>query len=107
MNVTNMADFRQKKEAREGFFSAMQSGGYEWFKPLTDAEKIEKGVLEMDPPTITEDAVMDTFNISKSKAYVTLRSLVRKNKIKKFGRGKSAVWKRVLVDKSKVAGILV
>lgn len=87
---------------REGF-----SGFGEKKKPLTDSEKLEKGVLEMDPPTITEDAVMNTFNISKSKAYVTLRSLVEKNKLKKFGRGKSAVWKRVLVDKPKVAAILV
>ena len=62
MNVTNLADFRQKKEAREGFFSTMQSGGYEWFKPLTDAdiEAYEKQFVK-DVIILTElsDALLD------------------------------------------------
>ena len=62
MNITNLADFRQKKEAREDFFSTMQSGGYEWFKPLTDAE-IEAYEKQFDKEVIIlsdlSDALLD------------------------------------------------
>jgi hypothetical protein len=62
MNITNLADFRQKKEAREDFFSTMQSGGYEWFKPLTDAD-IEAYEKQFDKDVIIlsdlSDALLD------------------------------------------------
>lgn len=70
-------------------------------KPLSEKERLEKSILEMDPPAITEDAVMNAFNISKNKAYVALKELVNKNKLIKFGRGKSAVWKKVEVSVEK------
>jgi hypothetical protein len=62
MNITNLADFRQKKEAREDFFSTMQSGGYEWFRPLTDAD-IEAYEKQFDKDVIIlsdlSDALLD------------------------------------------------
>jgi hypothetical protein len=63
MNVTNIADFRQKKEAREGFFSALKkSVGYWGFAPPTDAE-IEAYEKQFDKEVIIlsdlSDALLD------------------------------------------------
>ena len=43
MNVTNIADFRQKKEAREGFFSVLKKSVDYWAGPTdADIEAYEK-----------------------------------------------------------------
>ena len=53
-------------------------------------------VLEMnDPPYITKIRVMDELGISPAQAYTLLKEMCERNKIKKFGRGDSAIYKVV------------
>ena len=49
----------------------------------------------MDPPNITEQGVMSTFSLTKGQTYVALKQLVDDKKLKKYGRGSRAVWKKI------------
>jgi len=49
----------------------------------------------MDPPNITEQRIMSTFNLSKSQTYFMLKTLVDEKKLRKYGRGSKAVWKKL------------
>lgn len=60
---------------------------------------LKKQILNMDPPAITEQRVMSTFNLTKGQTYVALKQLVDEKKLKKFGRGANAVWKRNVFPK--------
>jgi len=63
-------------------------------------KQIEKNILSLDPPNITERRVMETFGLTKGQTYVALRELVDSGKLKKYGRGRSAVWKKTnLINK--------
>jgi len=62
-------------------------------------KKLHKGIMDMDPPTISEEGIMSKFNLTKGQAYVALRELVDSGKLVKFGRGKAAVWKKTLTNK--------
>jgi predicted ATP-dependent serine protease len=62
-------------------------------------KKLHKGIMNMDPPTISEEGVMSKFNLTKGQAYVALRELVDSGKLVKFGRGKTAVWKKTITNK--------
>ena len=55
---------------------------------------IKKNILKMDPPNITEQGVMSTYSLTKGQTYVALKALVDDKKLKKFGRGANAVWKK-------------
>jgi predicted ATP-dependent serine protease len=55
---------------------------------------LKKQILELDPPMITEQRVMSTFSLTKGQTYVALKQLVDDKKLKKFGRGANAVWKK-------------
>ena len=57
---------------------------------------LKKGILNMDPPNITEQMVMNTYSLTRSQTYLVLRDLVAEGKLVKLGRGQSAVWKKVL-----------
>lgn len=61
-------------------------------------KKLHKGIMAMDPPTISEEGIMSKFNLTKGQAYVALRELVSSGKLVKFGRGKTAVWKKTLAN---------
>ena len=56
---------------------------------------LKKQILNMDPPAITEQRVMSTFSLTKGQTYVALKQLVDDKKLKKFGRGARAVWKKM------------
>ena len=62
-------------------------------------KKLHKGIMAMDPPTISEEGIMSKFNLTKGQAYVALRELVDSGKLVKFGRGKTAVWKKTITNK--------
>lgn len=62
-------------------------------------KKLHKGIMDMDPPTISEEGIMSKFNLTKGQAYVALRELVDSGKLVKFGRGKTAVWKKTITNK--------
>ena len=59
-------------------------------------KKLHKAILAMDPPTISEKGIMKKLNLTKGQAYVALKELVDDGKLLKFGRGKSAVWKKTI-----------
>lgn len=59
------------------------------------SKNLEKKVLEMDPPNITKKRIMSALNITASQAYVLLKKMTDEGKLKKFGRGDNAVWKKV------------
>ncbi len=58
--------------------------------------QLHKQILGMDPPKITEAGIMKNLNLTKGQAYVALKELVDNGKICKFGRGKSAVFKKTI-----------
>ena len=60
---------------------------------------LETKILSLDPPNITERKVMESFGLTKGQTYVALRELVDSGKLKKYGRGKSAVWKKTNIVK--------
>ena len=57
--------------------------------------ELKKNILMMDPPNITEQGVMSTFSLTKGQTYVALKQLVDDKKLKKYGRGSNAVWKKI------------
>lgn len=57
---------------------------------------LHKKILALDPPLITEKRLMDSFGLTKGQAYVALRDLVQNGKLRKYGRGQGAIWKKVL-----------
>ena len=57
--------------------------------------ELQANILKMDPPNITEQRIMSTFNLTKGQTYVVLKQLVEGNKLKKYGRGSKAVWKKI------------
>lgn len=62
----------------------------------------EQTVLAMkEPPHITMGRVMEELDISRQTAYLLLKEMVEKNKIRKFGRGDDAIWKIVEVSEKK------
>ena len=56
--------------------------------------KLHNGIMEMDPPNITEKGIMNKFNLTKGQAYVALKELTDTGKLIKFGRGVNAIWKK-------------
>lgn len=59
--------------------------------------KLHKEILELDPPQITEKRVMNKFNLTKGQAYIALKELTEAGKLVKYGRGKTAVFKKLEV----------
>jgi predicted ATP-dependent serine protease len=55
---------------------------------------LHKEILELDPPQITEKAIMNKFNLTKGQVYIVLNELTDAGKLQKFGRGKDAIWKK-------------
>ena len=56
---------------------------------------LKKEILKLDPPNITEQGIMSQFNLTKGQAYLVLKALVDDKKLKKYGRGSSAIWKKL------------
>jgi predicted ATP-dependent serine protease len=54
---------------------------------------LKEDILKLDPPAITEQRLMSTFNLTKGQTYVVLKQLVDDKKLRKYGRGSNAVWK--------------
>jgi len=54
---------------------------------------LKRDILQLDPPAITEQRIMSTFNLTKGQTYVVLKQLVDEKKLRKYGRGSGAVWK--------------
>jgi len=59
---------------------------------------LAKDILNLDPPQITKQLIMTKFNLTSSQTYLALKELTDSGKLKKFGRGDSAVWKRTTVS---------
>lgn len=56
-------------------------------------------ILQMkEPPYITKKRVMKELNLSSSQAYIVLKELCDRDKIKKFGRGDDAIYKTTIVN---------
>ena len=60
-------------------------------------KKLNEAILNLDPPQITKKLVMSKFGLTGSQAYLALKELSDAGKIKKFGRGDNAVFKRTQV----------
>jgi len=79
--------------------------GFDIGKKVTGGRKIKSkanrkadlqaNILKMDPPNITEQGVMSSFSLTKGQTYVVLKQLVDDKKLKKYGRGTNAVWKKI------------
>jgi len=79
--------------------------GFDIGKKVTGGKKIKSkkdrkaelksNILKMDPPNITEQRIMSTFNLTKGQTYVVLKALETDKKLKKYGRGSNAVWKKI------------
>lgn len=61
-------------------------------------KKLNEAILNLDPPQITKKLVMNKFGLTASQAYLALKELTDAGKIKKFGRGESAVFKRTAIN---------
>lgn len=59
-------------------------------------KKLNEAIMNLDPPQITKKLIMSKFSLTSSQAYVALKELSDAGKIKKFGRGESAVFKRTI-----------
>ena len=59
-------------------------------------KSIEMKIMAMDPPNITKKRIMKDLSLSGSQAYLALKELTDANKLRKFGRGDDAVWKKAL-----------
>lgn len=57
---------------------------------------LKKEILKLDPPNITEQGIMSQFNLTKGQAYLVLKALVDDKKLKKFGRGQQAIFKKII-----------
>ena len=55
---------------------------------------LKKQILALDPPNITEQLIMNTFQLTKGQTYLVLKALVSDKLLKKYGRGARAVWKK-------------
>jgi len=62
---------------------------------VSKQDKRKAEILKMDPPNITQKRVASVLNVSSSVAYVVLKELETEGKLKKFGRGSTAVFKKV------------
>lgn len=60
-------------------------------------KKLNEAILNLDPPQITKKLVMSKFGLTGSQAYLALKELSDAGKIKKFGRGDNAVFKKTRV----------
>lgn len=60
-------------------------------------KKLNEAILNLDPPQITKKLVMSKFGLTGSQAYLALKELSDAGKIKKFGRGDNAVFKKTQV----------
>ena len=59
-------------------------------------KSIETKIMAMDPPNITKKRIMKDLALSGSQAYLALKELTDANKLKKFGRGDDAVFKKTM-----------
>lgn len=60
--------------------------------------QLEEKILAMDPPNITKQRIMRDLNLTSSQAYLALKELTDSGKLKKFGRGDTATWKKTLAQ---------
>lgn len=65
--------------------------------PVKEQRK-ELILLMTDPPHITMERVMCDLDIQKQTAYALLKELENDNKIQKFGRGETAIWKNTKIE---------
>lgn len=59
---------------------------------------LAKEILNLDPPQITKQLIMNKFSLTTSQAYLALKELTDSGKLVKYGRGENAVWKRAAVS---------
>jgi predicted ATP-dependent serine protease len=59
-------------------------------------KSIENKIMAMDPPNITKNGIMKSLNLTSSQAYFALKELTDAGKLKKYGRGDQAVWKKTV-----------
>ena len=79
-----------------GFHIGKKATGGRKIKSKKDRKaELKNNILKMDPPNITEQRIMSTFNLSKSQTYFMLKTLVEEKKLRKYGRGSKAVWKKL------------
>ena len=57
---------------------------------------LEDKIMAMDPPNITKSAIMKSLNLTSSQAYFALKELTDAGKLKKYGRGDNAVFKKTV-----------
>jgi predicted ATP-dependent serine protease len=61
-------------------------------------KQLHSKIMSMDPPNITKKRLINELKLTPSQAYLALKELTEMEMLKKFGRGDSAVWKKVKVD---------
>ena len=59
-------------------------------------KSLENKIMAMDPPNITKNGIMKSLNLTSSQAYFALKELTDAGKLKKYGRGDQAVWKKTV-----------
>ena len=57
---------------------------------------LESKIMAMDPPNITKSGIMKSLNLTSSQAYFALKELTDAGKLKKYGRGDNAVFKKTV-----------
>jgi len=61
-------------------------------------KQLIESILKLDPPNITKKSIVKALNITPSQAYGILKELTDTDVLVKYGRGESAVFKKVAVN---------
>lgn len=61
-------------------------------------DQLEEIMAINEPPHITKEVVIKTLKVTSSQAYLLLKELTDSGKLKKFGRGQDAIFKRTLTS---------
>lgn len=72
-------------------------------KNARQKEQLDQILDINEPPHITKDVVIKTLNVTSSQAYLLLKELIDTGKLKKYGRGSSAIYKKIIMQQAAIA----
>ena len=67
-------------------------------KSARQKEQLDAIMAINEPPHITKEVVIKTLKVTSSQAYLLLKELTNSGKLKKFGRGQNAIFKKSIVS---------
>lgn len=68
-------------------------------KKSRSADQLQTILAINEPPHITKEVVIKTLNVTSSQAYLLLKELTDSGKLKKYGRGSDAIFKKSVATK--------